>query len=88
MTLAQLAQLSHYEVLGVEYEATTAEIDAAYRERMLEYPRSPWRRLLLQARTGRSVRSLAAARETLTQASSRARYDASLRSMFFWLPPL
>jgi DnaJ-class molecular chaperone len=88
MNLELLAQPGHYEILGVRHEATTAEIEAAFRQRMSELPASTWRRLLLQARTGRSVHSLAAARDTLTPASNRATYDASLRCMPFWMPML
>jgi hypothetical protein len=81
-----LSQVSHYEVLGVCHHATVAEIEAAFVERMSEVPLASWRRLVLQARTGRCADSLANARGTLVDSHSRALYDASLQCMFFWLP--
>jgi DnaJ-class molecular chaperone len=86
MTMAFLAQTSHYEILGIPHGASSAEVEAAFRQRMAELPDAGWRRLLLLARSGRSARRIAAARDTLVQAASRAAYDASLRSVHFWMP--
>jgi DnaJ-class molecular chaperone len=84
--MAFLGQVSYYELLGVCHQATVAEIEAAYTARMSEIPPASWRRLVLQARTGRSPAALANARDTLVDSPSRATYDASLQCMFFWMP--
>lgn len=84
--MAFLVRVSHYEVLGIPYQATTEEVEAAYEMQLAQLPRSTWRSLLLQVRTGRCAASLASARETLTRPSSRARYDAEVSSIYFWMP--